>query len=86
MSTIADRAFCYSGRSGNLVEAGPQGFFYEDTRFLSEFVLLVNGSEPEVVDAGLVMGVMLVVGIRLVMDVVLAVASIGVVVAVASDW
>ncbi len=54
ISTIADRAFCFSGRSGNLVEAGPQGFFYEDTRFLSEFVLSVNGNEPEVVDAGLV--------------------------------
>ena len=52
--TISDRAFCYSGRSGNLKGPGPQGFFYEDTRFLSKFHLLVNGSDPEVVDASIV--------------------------------
>ncbi len=54
IATISDRAFCYSGRSGNLTGAGPQGFFYEDTRFLSKFRLLVNGSDPEVVDAAMI--------------------------------
>lgn len=49
--TIAGRAFCVSGRSGNIAELGPQGFFSNDTRFLSEFRLLVNGFDPEVVDA-----------------------------------
>jgi glycogen debranching enzyme len=49
--TIAGRAFCVSGRSGNIAELGPQGFFNNDTRFLSGFHLLVNGVDPEVVDA-----------------------------------
>ena len=49
--TIAGRAFCVSGRSGNIAELGPQGFFSNDTRFLSGFHLLVNGVDPEVVDA-----------------------------------
>ena len=49
--TIAGRAFCVSGRSGNIAEPGPQGFFSNDTRFLSGFHLLVNGVDPEVVDA-----------------------------------
>jgi glycogen debranching enzyme len=40
-----------SGRSGNIVELGPQGFFYEDTRFLSGLHLLINDIDPEVVDA-----------------------------------
>ncbi|MFQ5968428.1 MAG: glycogen debranching N-terminal domain-containing protein [Acidimicrobiia bacterium] len=54
IATIADRAFCYSGRSGNLAGTGPQGFFYDDTRFLSKFHLLVNQTEPEVVDTALI--------------------------------
>jgi glycogen debranching enzyme len=54
IATIADRGFCYSGRSGNLMGAGPLGFFYEDTRFLSAFRLRVNGQDPEVVDAALI--------------------------------
>jgi hypothetical protein len=49
--TIAGRAFCVSGRSGNIAEPGPQGFFNNDTRFLSGFRLLINGFDPEVVDA-----------------------------------
>ena len=49
--TIAGRAFCVSGRSGNITELGPQGFFSNDTRFLSGLHLLVNGVDPEVVDA-----------------------------------
>ena len=49
--TIAGRAFCVSGRSGNIAEVGPQGFFSNDTRFLSALRLLVNGFDPEVVDA-----------------------------------
>lgn len=49
--TIAGRAFCVSGRSGNMAELGPQGFFSNDTRFLSGLRLLVNGVDPEVVDA-----------------------------------
>jgi glycogen debranching enzyme len=49
--TIAGRAFCVSGRSGNIAEPGPQGFFSNDTRFLSGFRLVVNGVDPEVVDA-----------------------------------
>ena len=49
--TIAGRAFCVSGRSGNIAELGPQGFFSNDTRFLSGLHLLVNGVDPEVVDA-----------------------------------
>ena len=49
--TIAGRAFCVSGRSGNIAEPGPQGFFCNDTRFLSGFRLVVNGVDPEVVDA-----------------------------------
>ena len=48
--TIAGRAFCVSGRSGNIAELGPQGFFSNDTRFLSGLHLLVNGVDPEVVD------------------------------------
>ncbi len=40
-----------SGRSGNIAEPGPQGFFSNDTRFLSGFRLVVNGVDPEVVDA-----------------------------------
>lgn len=48
--TIAGRAFCVSGRSGNLADPGPQGFFNNDTRFLSGLRLLVNGVDPEVVD------------------------------------
>jgi glycogen debranching enzyme len=49
--TIAGRAFCVSGRSGNIADPGPQGFFNNDTRFLSGFRLLINGFDPEVVDA-----------------------------------
>lgn len=49
--TIAGRAFCISGRSGNMAEPGPQGFFSNDTRFLSGFHLFINGVDPEVVDA-----------------------------------
>jgi glycogen debranching enzyme len=49
--TIAGRAFCVSGRSGNIAEPGPQGFFSNDTRFLSGFHLVINGVDPEVVDA-----------------------------------
>ena len=49
--TIAGRAFCVSGRSGNMAALGPQGFFSNDTRFLSGLRLLVNGVDPEVVDA-----------------------------------
>ena len=49
--TIAGSAFCVSGRSGNIAEPGPQGFFSNDTRFLSGFRLVVNGVDPEVVDA-----------------------------------
>jgi len=45
--TIAGRAFCVSGRSGNIAELGPQGFFSNDTRFLSGLHLLVNGVDPE---------------------------------------
>lgn len=48
--TIAGNAFCVSGRSGNVAEPGPQGFFNNDTRFLSGFHLVVNGVDPEVVD------------------------------------
>ena len=48
--TIAGRAFTVSGRSGNIAEAGPQGFFNDDTRFLTGFHLYVNGVDPEVVD------------------------------------
>ncbi len=54
IATVSDRAFCYSGRSGNLTGTGPQGFFYEDTRFLSKFRLLINGTDPEVVDASMI--------------------------------
>jgi glycogen debranching enzyme len=49
--TIAGRAFCVSGRSGNIAALGPEGFFSNDTRFLSGLRLLVNGVDPEVVDA-----------------------------------
>lgn len=49
--TIAGRAFSVSGRSGNIAEPGPQGFFNNDTRFLSGLHLLINGVDPEVVDA-----------------------------------
>ena len=49
--TIAGRAFCVSGRSGNITALGPQGFFNDDTRFLSGFRLLVDGVDPQVVDA-----------------------------------
>ena len=49
--TIAGSAFCVSGRSGNIAEPGPQGFFSSDTRFLSGFRLVINGVDPEVVDA-----------------------------------
>ncbi len=49
--TIAGRAFSVSGRSGNIAEPGPQGFFNNDTRFLSGLHLLINGLDPEVVDA-----------------------------------
>jgi len=49
--TIAGRAFTVSGRSGNIAATGPEGFFSHDTRFLSGLHLLVNGVEPEVVDA-----------------------------------
>jgi len=49
--TISGRAFCVSGRSGNIAPLGPQGFFNDDTRFLSGFRLLVDGVDPQVVDA-----------------------------------
>ncbi len=49
--TIAGRSFCLSGRSGNITELGPQGFFHDDTRFLSQLRLTVNGIDPAVVDA-----------------------------------
>jgi glycogen debranching enzyme len=49
--TIAGRAFCVSGRSGNIAPIGLQGFFNDDTRFLSGFRLRVNGVDPQVVDA-----------------------------------
>lgn len=49
--TIAGRAFCVSGRSGNIAPLGPQGFFNNDTRFLSGFRLQVDGVDPQVVDA-----------------------------------
>jgi glycogen debranching enzyme len=49
--TIAGRAFCVSGRSGNIAARGPQGFFNDDTRFLSGFRLTVDGVDPQVVDA-----------------------------------
>jgi glycogen debranching enzyme len=52
--TIAGRSFCVSGRSGNIAEIGPHGFFNNDTRFLSGFLLMVNGVGPEVVDASTV--------------------------------
>jgi glycogen debranching enzyme len=49
--TISGRAFCVSGRSGNIAPLGPQGFFNDDTRFLSGFRLLIDGVDPQVVDA-----------------------------------
>lgn len=51
MFTIAGRAFCVSGRSGDIDRQGHLGFFSDDTRFLSEFKLSINGSAPEVVGA-----------------------------------
>lgn len=49
--TISGTSFCISGRSGNMAEAGPQGFFHDDTRYLSGFRIRVNQADPEVVDA-----------------------------------
>lgn len=49
--TISGGAFCVSGRSGNIAPLGPQGFFYNDTRFLSGFRLTIDGVDPQVVDA-----------------------------------
>ncbi len=51
IATISGRSFTVSGRSGNIAEPGPQGFFHDDTRFLSGLRLLIDGIDPEVVDA-----------------------------------
>jgi glycogen debranching enzyme len=50
ISILDGSTFVVSDRAGD-VDAGPDqphGLFYEDTRFLSRWILTVNGSKPEV--------------------------------------
>jgi len=54
VATLGKRSFTYSGRSGDLGEVHPGGFFHEDIRFASRLELRVNGVRPEPLDAGVV--------------------------------
>ena len=47
ITLVEGSAFCISGRAGDMAAHLPQGFFFRDTRFLSEMRLRVNGLPPE---------------------------------------
>ena len=54
----ADRFFAVSAPDGSMRADGPDGhgFWWGDTRFLSEYHLLIDGHEPQPVDAGVEAG------------------------------
>jgi glycogen debranching enzyme len=47
LTLVEGSAFCISARSGEIDPAHPQGLFFRDTRFLSEFRLELNGAAAE---------------------------------------
>ena len=42
VTCLEGACFCISSRRGDVVRAGTQGLYFLDTRFLSEFSVLVN--------------------------------------------
>ena len=51
VTLVEGSAFCISSRSGEIDPARPQGLFFRDTRFLSEFRVTLNGMVPEALAA-----------------------------------
>src|SRR5438128_5516058 len=47
VTLVEGPAFCISGYSGDIQPGVPQGLFFRDTRYLSEWRLRVNGQAPE---------------------------------------
>ena len=47
VTLVEGSAFCISSRSGEIDPARPQGLFFRDTRFVSEFRFALNGQKPE---------------------------------------
>jgi len=47
VTLVEGSAFCISSRSGEIDPERPQGLFFRDTRFLSEFRFALNGQDPE---------------------------------------
>jgi glycogen debranching enzyme len=54
ITLVQGSAFCISAPSGDMNAGHPHGFFYRDTRFLTEMSLQVNGEEPESLAAHIV--------------------------------
>jgi glycogen debranching enzyme len=50
-AVIAGRVFAVSNDRGNITPGSAQGLFFSDTRFLSTYVLKVNGESPLVLSA-----------------------------------
>ena len=51
VTLVQGSAFCISGRSGDIGTGHAQGLFFRDTRFISHWVLKVNGGYPEALAA-----------------------------------
>ena len=47
VTLVEGTSFCISRPDGDIEPSGTQGLYFRDTRFLSTWKLLVNGSEPE---------------------------------------
>jgi hypothetical protein len=47
VTLVDESAFCISEASGDVRADAPHGFIFRDTRFVSEFCVLVNGVAPE---------------------------------------
>jgi len=47
MTLVEGSSFCISNANGDVTHGSPHGIFFRDTRFLSLFLLQVNGQPPE---------------------------------------
>jgi glycogen debranching enzyme len=51
VTLVDESTFCISGSSGDVSRGHPHGLFFRDTRFVSELRLLLNGRQPELLEA-----------------------------------
>ncbi len=47
VTLVDESAFCISDASGDVRPGAPHGFIFRDTRFVSDFRVLLNGEQPE---------------------------------------